>query len=542
MKHAQQQQTWMKGALYLSLAAIIVKALSALYKIPYQNITGDTGFYVYQQVYPIYGVIFVLGAYGFPLVIATFVANHDTKTQTDVSSPSLSHRLSFLFLCLLSLHIVAGLAIVLGAEMIAQLMGDPRLTSAIRWMGAPVFLIPFLAMGRGIYQGKGEMIPTAFSQVVEQTFRVTVILGVAFFAMKASDPYMAGTSAGIGALAGSIAGVIVLGTMGWKTRELHPLKLMKWTIPTGWKNDVKTLFITGVLVSVSAMALVIFQLVDSVSVFRLLVLNDTELNAAIAKGVYDRGWPLVQFGAVITTVFSYAAIPHISRAYEAKKMEEVKEEMSRALKMCFVFGGAAATGMVTIMPSLNQMMFTDQSGTFALQLLSSIVFFGAIFMTIAALLHAVGKASLSVIVLGLGIVLKGIFNMIFVPTYGINGAAISSALPFVIMSFLSIFILIRSSLWNIEPFQFWWKWFISLLGMVIFVSLFQAGTTAIVADGRIAMTFISLTAASSGAVIFLWMIYRLRLFTTYEWESIPKIGRWFPYESKELVRKRRNIT
>ncbi|NJP39026.1 oligosaccharide flippase family protein [Bacillus luteus] len=62
--------SWAKGAAYLSLAALAAKGLSALYKIPYQNMTGDTGFYVYQQVYPLYGAVLVLGTYGFPLVIA----------------------------------------------------------------------------------------------------------------------------------------------------------------------------------------------------------------------------------------------------------------------------------------------------------------------------------------------------------------------------------------------------------------------------------------------------------------------------------------
>ena len=44
----------MQGALVLSLAAFIAKILSAVYRVPFQNMVGNTGFYVYQQVYPIY--------------------------------------------------------------------------------------------------------------------------------------------------------------------------------------------------------------------------------------------------------------------------------------------------------------------------------------------------------------------------------------------------------------------------------------------------------------------------------------------------------
>ena len=49
----------MQGALVLSLAAFIAKILSAVYRVPFQNMVGNTGFYVYQQVYPIYGSYFI---------------------------------------------------------------------------------------------------------------------------------------------------------------------------------------------------------------------------------------------------------------------------------------------------------------------------------------------------------------------------------------------------------------------------------------------------------------------------------------------------
>ena len=44
----------MQGAIALSIAAFIAKILSAVYRVPFQNMVGNTGFYVYQQVYPIY--------------------------------------------------------------------------------------------------------------------------------------------------------------------------------------------------------------------------------------------------------------------------------------------------------------------------------------------------------------------------------------------------------------------------------------------------------------------------------------------------------
>src|SRR5690625_7548747 len=62
-----------KGALFLTLAGIIGKILSAGYRIPLQNLTGNLGFYMYQQIYPLLGMILILSLYGFPSAISKMV-------------------------------------------------------------------------------------------------------------------------------------------------------------------------------------------------------------------------------------------------------------------------------------------------------------------------------------------------------------------------------------------------------------------------------------------------------------------------------------
>ncbi|WP_052352733.1 oligosaccharide flippase family protein [Neobacillus dielmonensis] len=49
-----------RGAFILTAAAMITKIFSAIYRIPFQNIVGDIGFYIYQQIYPFYGMAVVL--------------------------------------------------------------------------------------------------------------------------------------------------------------------------------------------------------------------------------------------------------------------------------------------------------------------------------------------------------------------------------------------------------------------------------------------------------------------------------------------------
>ena len=63
-KQHETQRTAFNGVVVLTVALIIVKVLSAIYRIPYQNILGDEGLYAYQQIYPIValGVILTMNA------------------------------------------------------------------------------------------------------------------------------------------------------------------------------------------------------------------------------------------------------------------------------------------------------------------------------------------------------------------------------------------------------------------------------------------------------------------------------------------------
>ena len=88
----------MQGAIALSIAAFIAKILSAVYRVPFQNMVGNTGFYVYQQVYPIYGIGMTFALTGFPVFVSNVVAEYlestyDVVKRTDNRRYLLFHLL-----------------------------------------------------------------------------------------------------------------------------------------------------------------------------------------------------------------------------------------------------------------------------------------------------------------------------------------------------------------------------------------------------------------------------------------------------------------
>ena len=77
-------QVAMQGAAVLTLAALVAKVLSAIYRVPLQNMVGNEGFYVYQQVYPIYGIGMTFALNGLPSFIGKQVALQNNHKQSKI--------------------------------------------------------------------------------------------------------------------------------------------------------------------------------------------------------------------------------------------------------------------------------------------------------------------------------------------------------------------------------------------------------------------------------------------------------------------------
>nr|WP_252895037.1 oligosaccharide flippase family protein [Liquorilactobacillus satsumensis] len=132
-----------KGAAVLTLAALVAKILSALYRVPFENLVGNTGFYIYQQIYPFYGIAVTFSLTGFPVYISKLIS---TCTTDEAREKNAYHL--FLLLAVFGLG-VFGLLQLLAPDL-SQLMGDRLLAPLIRSVSWSYLLVPFLAVGRGV--------------------------------------------------------------------------------------------------------------------------------------------------------------------------------------------------------------------------------------------------------------------------------------------------------------------------------------------------------------------------------------------------------
>lgn len=197
----------LRGVFILTIAGLVTKILSAAYRVPYQNIVGDIGFYIYQQVYPFYGMSVVLATSGFPVMISKVLSDLGHGKSEAVRSKILSITMTYLTIFGVALFLL----LYIFANPISDVMGDTKLAPLIKMASLSFLVAPFSSLLRGYFQYEQNMQPTAISQVVEQGFRVSFILISSYlFIQLGYDLYTAGWGALLSSVLGSIVGFFVL--------------------------------------------------------------------------------------------------------------------------------------------------------------------------------------------------------------------------------------------------------------------------------------------------------------------------------------------
>ncbi len=499
-----------KGAFVLTFSSIAGKILSALYRIPLQNLTGDVGFYVYQQIYPFLGMAAVLALYAFPSSIAKIAA--DWKEQGREVGWT-----SFIFpvwTVLMLIFVSLTLLLFLLSEPLAKAVGDPQLASSYQWTAFIFLCIPFVALWRGIFQGNMEMVPIALSQVTEQLVRVFIIIFVAVFVYFQVIPiYDIGKFAAIASLFGFIAAFILLTGFLYKNKTFSA---KKYAIP--WKTFIRTIFLLGFAAGLNHMALLAVQLADTFTfVPQLAEFGMGELEAMERKGIFDRGQPLIQFGTVLASSLALTIIPALSNG----NGESFKSYVATAIRLCLYVSAGATVGLILIFPETNLLLFQDDKGTGDLQILVVAIFFCSLSITASSILQGMGFMKRTAFLIGLVFMLKMLLNKLFIPHFGVTGASFATVLS-VVVWFFAVWRMLKKEL---APAVFLHKKQVAALiaatgGMGFYLSVMKF-FAPFFTDSRWMLLLFVLFLVISGALLFFLMLIRFGAFSKAELKLLP---------------------
>lgn len=89
-------QSFLKGAIIISVGGFIAKLLGAIYRIPLTNVLGGEGMGIYQMVYPLYCLLLTVSATGIPSGLAREIS-HAVRGETNPACAAFFYARSLCF-------------------------------------------------------------------------------------------------------------------------------------------------------------------------------------------------------------------------------------------------------------------------------------------------------------------------------------------------------------------------------------------------------------------------------------------------------------
>jgi len=419
----------------MGLAAMASKVLGTMQKIPLQNIAGDRVFGLYNAVYPFYQLLLVLATAGFPVAVSLLVAQRAAEQDHDGVRKVLSASVTLLTITGAAVFFVMWY----GADMAAGMIGDSAAAPALRASSLALWTMPALAALRGYYQGLGRMLPTAASQLTEQTVRVGFMLTMLAIGWQLgwTDELLA-AGATAGSAVGGLAGLVLLSALllkDWRQKRATQHSNNNHSNNNHSNNNhsnnngiswpiMRQLAVSALPVALGALAVPMLNVVDALTVPRLLRGEGIgEVEAMTQFGLYSRGQPLVQLVVMVAGAMAVALVPALAAARYQGKGAAAKQQSALALRVAWWAGGAAMVGLALLARPLNIMLYADDAATLTFALVGCTALAGALNATTAALLQGLGAVRTPALLMLAAAALKVALNAALVPALGITGAA-----------------------------------------------------------------------------------------------------------------------
>ena len=524
----RKRQNFLHGAAVLTVSALIIKILGAVYKIPLYNILDDKGIADFNITYNIYNVLLMLSTAGLPVAVSRLIAEADALGKTN--------QVRRIFKVALTAFVILGsagtLVMLIFSTQLAIAAGNVQSAPGIFVMAPAVLLVCILSAYRGWEQGHSNMIPTSVTQVIEVAVKVIFGLVIAWFLTKSGEPESRVAAGSIvGVPLGTLAACIYIIIYGRRSRK-GVLETGR-DVPDSSLSILKRLFSIGIPIALGAAAMSIIQLMDSTIITHVLqnTLKYTLTETRALYGSYSKLLSLHNLPWFFVTPFTVSLVPAISANLAKKNHAQTKYVTEVSLRVMTVISLPMAVGMAALAyPVANVLYYgkTMPDSSMQLAILAIASYFMCMALTMTSILQAMGKEKLSLVSLVTGGVVKvGVnFLLISIPSININGAVISTIICYLIMTLMN-YVFIRKNLREkIRASNIFLRPAISAVLMGIAAWAIYSPLSGVMSGGG-ELTWLPMAAAMcisifAGVVVYLVMIIATGAVTLDDIKLIPK--------------------
>ncbi len=467
-----KKQSFITGAIILTISGIVCKILGALYKIPLTNILGSQGMGIYYIIFPVYAFLLTFVSSCFTISISKKVSS--AMADDNFSAAHKYFKASLLLLFTLGLGL--SLVMIVLAKLISHLQGLSNIYVCYFIVAPSIIAVAVQSAFKGFFQGLQNMTPSAVSQVVEQIVKLTVGFSLASL--------LVGKSVLWGAC-GALVGILVseIGTCAYFAVSYFAFKIKNKDLYTKnkqkegkkrVKNDIKAkaesqgklmreVFSNAVPFMLSLLIIPLSLVVDSFLIVNILKSMGFDKFFATALLGLNSGVvsTLVGLPATVSSSLCTTIVPYITYSIASGDMASVSQKICMALKLTIIVSLPCFFVFVFFSPNIIKILYSFESVyefnvASSLLMISSInVLYLSILQLTIAILQAFGKTYIPVVNLSIGLLFKVIFELILIniPYLNISGAIVSNIVCYFVPCMLNVIqikklALLSPSLWQ----------------------------------------------------------------------------------------------
>lgn len=511
---------FLRGAMALTAAGIVVKLLGGVNRILLSRILGGEGIGLYQIAYPVYVLGLSIAGAGVPIALSVMVA--EKIAQGDSGGARRIFRIILVFMTVVAFFF--GAVLFLGAEGLIAF----GLVRDVRAYFPLVVLAPALTVSiitctfRGYFQGLQIMTPTAISQMCDQFVRVCVMLVLAYTLL----PYgleTAVTGAAFGAVPGALAGLAVISALYARhvRRSVPPLRGAGNGEPVF--SLLRRFIILAVPVAAANMLLPAVAGIDMIIVPMRLEAAGHSVQASTALYGYLTGMAngLVQVPTILTVSLATSLVPAVSAAFTAGRLQEVKERTDTAMRIANLITVPACLGLAVLATPISELLYNTAAAGPAIRVLALAAFLIGLQQVTNGLLQGMGRTGIPLLNMGIAAVVKIILSwyLTALPWLGEVGAAWATNADIALATTLNIYFVRKYIGYRPE-----WAY----IGKLFIAAAAMAGTAVILyhplsaVAGNSAATVVSIAAAT---IIYLAGLFLVRAVDIAVLRNVPFMGK-----------------
>lgn len=511
------RQTFLKGTLILIVAGFITRFLGFVNRIVVARIMGAEGVGLYVMATPTLLLIITLTQLGLPVAISKLVAEAE----------ALNDKLKIKRILVVSLAITSTLSIIFTITMIALapfvanvLLTDSRAYFPLIAIAPIVPIVALSSVMRGYFQGRQNMKPTAFSQVIEQVVRITLVAIMTSAFLPLGVEYAA-AGAMLSVVAGELASLVYMIFM-FKTNKRFRVRRNFFSFVKQGKETLQDLLSIALPTTGS-------RLIGSLSLFlEPIVVAQSLAVAGVATVIATKQYgelagfviPVLMLPTFITYSLSVALVPAISEALAKKHFKTIHYRLNQALRLALLSGGMTVVILYVFAKPVMELMYDAPTVATYVKLMAPFCIFLYLQGPLQATLQALdlAKAAMMNSLFGAIIKISTIFILASRPELGIMGAALAVVVNFVLVTLLHFASIAKTISFTIETKMILKS--ILLIGGSVAVGSFVID----ISFGSTSLLWQTLLAISITALFYIILMLFLGLVNEEEIKRIPFIG------------------